>query len=120
VYGKSVRITRCNVEALLDLSARYAVPPLRRRCCAFLAASADATSACALLAVADRYDCTALRSALLAAVLRAFPETCSPEAEGFLNVSASATHVYISLISVMLSERYTSMCIFVNTAAGCH
>jgi hypothetical protein len=98
VYGKSVRITRSNVEALLDLSARYAVPPLRRRCCAFLAASADATSACALLAVADRYDCTALRSALLAAVLRAFAETCSPEAEGFLNVSsAAAIHVYASV-----------------------
>lgn len=68
-YDRDVSITADNVEALLDLSARYAVSMLRRHCCAFLARSASPGNACSLLAVADRYDCHRLRRGLLAYIL---------------------------------------------------
>lgn len=69
LYDGSVDITEDNMEALLDLSARYGVSLLRRHCCAFMAGSADPSKACALLAVADRYDCRRLRRELLAYTL---------------------------------------------------
>lgn len=65
LYGLSVEITEDNVEALLDLSARYGVALLRRHCCAFMAGSAEPSKACCLLAMADRYDCRRLRRELL-------------------------------------------------------
>lgn len=68
-YDRSVNITSDNAEALLDLSARYAVSMLRRYCCAFLARSANPDNACSLLAVADRYDCHRLRRDLLVYIL---------------------------------------------------
>lgn len=69
LYGSGVEVVVENVEALLDLSARYGVSPLRRHCCAFLAASATPGRACSLLALADRYDCHRLRRQLLAYTL---------------------------------------------------
>lgn len=69
LYDRDVNITADNVEALLDLSARYAVSMLRRHCCAFLARSANPGNACSLLAVADRYDCHRLRRGLLTYIL---------------------------------------------------
>ncbi|CAN0435574.1 unnamed protein product, partial [Ectocarpus sp. 13 AM-2016] len=62
-------VTDENVEALLDLSARYGVSLLRRHCCAFLAGSASPATACSLLSVADRYDCHRLRRVILAYTL---------------------------------------------------
>lgn len=69
-YGRSVEVVGENVEALLDLSARYGVSLLRRHCCAFMADSANPSNACSLLAVADRYDCHKLRRELLAFLLQ--------------------------------------------------
>lgn len=69
-YDGNVEITAENVEALLDLSARYGVSLLRRRCCAFVARSATPSTACSLLAVADRYDCRRLKRDLLAYTLQ--------------------------------------------------
>lgn len=69
-YGRSVEVVGENVEALLDLSARYGVSLLRRHCCAFMADSASPSNACSLLAVADRYDCHRLRKELLAYLLQ--------------------------------------------------
>lgn len=65
LYDRSIEINVENVEALLDLSARYCVSLLRRHCCVFVARSADSSNACLLLAVADRYDCHRLRKRLL-------------------------------------------------------
>lgn len=65
LYDRSVNIASDNVEALLDLSARYGVSLLRRHCCAFLARSANPSNACSLLAIADRYDCRRLRRDLM-------------------------------------------------------
>ena len=70
-YDRSVEITTNNVEALLDLSARYGVSLLRRHCCAFVARSANPSNSFSLLAVADRYDCRRLRKKLLAYTLQA-------------------------------------------------
>lgn len=69
LYGRSIDVNDENVEALLDLSARYGVSLLRRHCCAFMAGSANPSKACSLLAVADRYDCHRLRRELLAYTL---------------------------------------------------
>lgn len=69
LYNRDVDVSAENVEALLDLSARYGVSLLRRHCCAFVARSANSSNACALLAVADRYDCRRLRRYLLAYTL---------------------------------------------------
>ncbi|CAN0273760.1 unnamed protein product, partial [Hapterophycus canaliculatus] len=90
LYDRSVDITQENVEALLDLSARYGVSLLRRHCCAFMAGSADPSKACSLLAVADRYDCRRLRRELLAYTLEWFPlASCcdSGSPDGFLHLS---------------------------------
>ncbi|CAM9764989.1 unnamed protein product, partial [Discosporangium mesarthrocarpum] len=76
LYDQEVEIRPDNVETLLELSARYAVTPLRRHCCAFLAGSVEPGNACSLLAVADRYDCRRLRRDLLAYILKHFMLTC--------------------------------------------
>lgn len=78
LYDRDVEVTADNVEALLDLSARYGVSLLRRHCCAFLARSASPSNACSLLAVADRYDCHRLRRDLLAYTL----EVCGVCSQG--------------------------------------
>lgn len=76
LYGRSVEVVGDNVEALLDLSARYGVSLLRRHCCAFMADTANASNACSLLAVADRYDCRRLRRELLAFLLEVRCASC--------------------------------------------
>lgn len=76
-YDRTVGITSDNAEALLDLSARYAVSMLRRHCCTFLAWSANPDNACSLLAVADRYDCHRLRRDLLAYILEVINTLCA-------------------------------------------
>lgn len=70
LYDRSIKINAENVEAMLELSARYGVSLLRRNCCAFIARSANPSNACGLLAVADRFDCHRLRKELLAYVLK--------------------------------------------------
>lgn len=69
LYDRRVEVTDENVEALLDLSARYGVSLLRRHCCAFLASSTSPATACSLFSVADRYDCHRLRRVILAYTL---------------------------------------------------
>lgn len=68
-YDRTVNITADNVEALLDLSARYSVLLLRLHCCSFVARSANPRNSCSLFAMADRYDCHRLRKGLLAYIL---------------------------------------------------
>lgn len=65
-YDRNIEISSENVEALLDLSARYGVSLLRRHCCAFVARSTNPSNAFSLLTMADRYDCHKLRRDLLA------------------------------------------------------
>eukprot|EP00903_Cladosiphon_okamuranus_P009315 g8887.t1 len=86
-YGRSVEVVDENVEALLELSARYGVSLLRRHCCAFMAGSANPNNACSLLAVADRYDCHRLRTELLAFLLECFPLACCGASDGFRHLS---------------------------------
>ncbi|CAM9896899.1 unnamed protein product [Ectocarpus sp. 8 AP-2014] len=89
-YDRRVEVTDENVEALLDLSARYGVSLLRRHCCAFLAGSASPATACSLLSVADRYDCHRLRRVILAYTLERFPTTCrDSSSDGFRHLPAA-------------------------------
>ncbi|CAB1114554.1 unnamed protein product [Ectocarpus sp. CCAP 1310/34] len=89
-YDRGVEVTDENVEALLDLSARYGVSLLRRHCCAFLAGSASPATACSLLSVADRYDCHRLRRVMLAYTLERFPTICrDSSSDGFRHLSAA-------------------------------
>ncbi|CAN0560745.1 unnamed protein product, partial [Ectocarpus sp. 12 AP-2014] len=89
-YDRRVEVTDENVEALLDLSARYGVSLLRRHCCAFLAGSVSPATACSLLSVADRYDCHRLRRVILTYTLERFPTTCrDSSSDGFRHLSAA-------------------------------
>lgn len=86
VYDRSVEVNRYNLEKLLDLSARYQIPQLRKHCCSFLAASADHDNACALLTIADRYNCVRLRTGLRSFVLASFEQSCGADKDGFLDL----------------------------------
>lgn len=86
MYDRAVKMDAENVEALLELSARFGVSRLRRHCCGFLARSATPSNACSLLAMADRYDCFRLRRDLLSYVVevrvRSSPSPCFSCAPG--------------------------------------
>lgn len=82
-HRSPVELNQDNIECVLELSVRFAVGMLIEQCCNFLASAVAVDTACAILILADKYDCRPLRRDTLLFVVAHLPRCWATAKDAF-------------------------------------